>query len=640
MNPELTALLGSGWVALIGAGVSRNPPTCLPVVSEILHTLVEELALRCGISLDCGTAGAVCRRVRWEVATHLLLRALGGSSDAVEKLYVALFSTAQTNSIHEALAQQLRHGCTLVTTNFDRCIEVAAESSHIGHKVLIPRTRAKLSGNGEARILKVHGCLSQPRTIIASVEQAGAGLAGKGKVIDSFVEAVRSNSLVMIGYGGRDDFDINPILLNPISQLRLVVYVDHRPNAKGIERWRIDSSRDLPTHLPPILRQLYDYGVEVVVWSGETHDIVVGRPNRKTLGSQSGKVRRTIRAWLAALPGGVDASGRHSSIVILGLLLTQAGLLSEAESAYSKYLAAEYRTEERCQVYLLRGRIRKAGGELPRAMRDLACSMQTRDTALRVAAARALLFSDLDLNHRPTVEGKEAVAYLLRVFREGRHNVKSPLVAHVARDLAWYYLKNEQPCRALYMGEFSVSRFRGMAKRRPDLRRQLGWSLRDLSWIHRHYAISLAQSGGGRREISDRFALARQALSASIAEFSSVGDTWNVAQSLRDRSILAHEAAKWNDRISRIRRHSVRAGKDLLQSLVLLSTLGARQYFFVSHKSIAGTIEAIVSSAPNEVQERLRYHLATCAQGPQRVSRPDEDLGAPGDLDSLENFNG
>lgn len=206
----------------VGSGVSCASPTFIDSGAQVLHALCSALAPdgECGERfLELATT-----RLRFEVLLYYVEQCFG--SEILEYFGTRLLPNAH----HVFLAEAIDVGHPVVTTNFDRCIEAACQTLDIDPPVLIgPGDFERMLGS-DGYLAKLHGCVSERWTIQATttgIATMGAGWRTDEPKTQFLRRLAREHVLVVMGYSGSDDFDINPALEN--ANPRGVVWVDHRP---------------------------------------------------------------------------------------------------------------------------------------------------------------------------------------------------------------------------------------------------------------------------------------------------------------------------------------------------------------------------------------------------------------------------
>jgi len=201
---------------LVGAGISAAPPACLPLAPDLIERLVSPLLL--SLRLPNHVSRSVLRALaglRPEVVADILIEHLG-----VWALHPLLsILRGQPNSWHSFLAACLEQGCCVVTTNFDSLIEEACRAQAIRY---VPADATgciyRIDNHTPASLLfKVHGSIGDPPAADAlsrlalGIRQVGRGLSKRQ--LDLLRRLVLDRPVIVLGYSGRDDFDIMPALL-------------------------------------------------------------------------------------------------------------------------------------------------------------------------------------------------------------------------------------------------------------------------------------------------------------------------------------------------------------------------------------------------------------------------------------------
>jgi tetratricopeptide (TPR) repeat protein len=222
---------------LCGAGISLDPPASLPTVNRFLRELLAE----------CGAADDLAAKVLARAATPPVPR-FEGLVEEIAKLndpgflLARLFDTMTFNELHASVAAFLRRGSSVITTNFDNCIERAAAGGRFARAVfrggdLDPAPRLPV-------IAKPHGShpldagepASQLVISIAAISLTNGGFASLPRWRDYLRALVAERVLVVAGYSGSDDFDLTPLLLD--SRPREVIWLLHDSADPPVERDR------------------------------------------------------------------------------------------------------------------------------------------------------------------------------------------------------------------------------------------------------------------------------------------------------------------------------------------------------------------------------------------------------------------
>jgi hypothetical protein len=207
-----------------GAGVSREAPTSAPLGDELASRALEH-------AFQPDTAAVVehyyralaldRRRPRLETLLDVVARVHGAAAlvDVLGDLREAPY-----NDVHRFLAAHLLAGGHHVTTNFDSCLEAAAEA---------------VGGSGE--VVHVHGSFAADWTgqeLGATLARVELGLPAEVRAaLDRVLLAEAARLVVFVGYSGSDFFDVDPYLraLPPDACAgKRVVWVDHREAAMRV----------------------------------------------------------------------------------------------------------------------------------------------------------------------------------------------------------------------------------------------------------------------------------------------------------------------------------------------------------------------------------------------------------------------
>jgi len=257
-NELVTAIKNGKIVFFVGAGISKPYPTLLPLGSELLSTII--LSLGRGINvlenhycdpiLDAISRGD--KATRLEVILHIIQNEIGDKALDLLKI----FERNCPNKNHFFLANCLRYGNIIVTTNFDNAIENACDRMAIKYFTCFEDEQFKQLKERpyiKSHIFKLHGTLKDPQgnyridSILLTLSQVGKGLAiEKAYLLERLLKMY---DFIFMGYSGLDDFDIYPKLLSTESSKHLF-WVDHknRKRLSVIEYKKSSARKVLKTH--------------------------------------------------------------------------------------------------------------------------------------------------------------------------------------------------------------------------------------------------------------------------------------------------------------------------------------------------------------------------------------------------------
>lgn len=217
----------------VGAGVSNPAPTCLPLGKALTDFALEKT---CGKSV-LKKISCIWKRVakiiskQDEVSISKIPR-LESVLDVVKKTEEKLatasysflsgfraFNDAPPNSLHYHLANKLLDGATIITPNFDLCIEKAWQELQYSSTFPAPSCELDLVKFKMHKVVPLgevwhyHGVVTDPDSLGATVMAIKAGFSKELK--NHLIEKINScDVIVFIGYSFSDGFDVNPFFLS------------------------------------------------------------------------------------------------------------------------------------------------------------------------------------------------------------------------------------------------------------------------------------------------------------------------------------------------------------------------------------------------------------------------------------------
>lgn len=250
-----------------GAGISADAPSALPLgdsLTEVIVSRVCSLGAWSTVKEDFqlasmrGSSGRTKDAPRLEWVTEHLCRVVG---DVALQGFGA-FVNAPTNDLHEFFAEHLLSGGRHVTLNFDRCIESALGTRRPSSTPLHLHGALARDGLGDMRT----------RTL-----ELTSGVRPEDE--DAILDALRtSNHLVVLGYSGRDYFDIDPFfrrlaMAGTLSLRHLnVLWLEHHPETG--DPMQLDWPRLPVADGRPILVALDEMGASVTYARGSTRSLL------------------------------------------------------------------------------------------------------------------------------------------------------------------------------------------------------------------------------------------------------------------------------------------------------------------------------------------------------------------------------
>jgi SIR2-like protein len=203
-----------GLVAVAGAGLSMGPPSSLPGWTEINDAFLENLALCIAVHTG-GEFGrdvlrfVLDRRATADVAQPDLQAQL--AEESLGEHYFALFRPLDVetwNDGHAAVAALAATGHlrAIVTTNFDRLLELALEAAGVRHAVYCaPEDFGRLAGPPEpdaVPVIKVHGSVERTETMVDTLRQR---VVGRPEELEAaLVRLFAGHAVLVVGFSGAD----------------------------------------------------------------------------------------------------------------------------------------------------------------------------------------------------------------------------------------------------------------------------------------------------------------------------------------------------------------------------------------------------------------------------------------------------
>jgi len=228
---------------LVGAGCSIDNPSCLPAGYAMIEAIIEHTCHKSERKdiLELMKSG----QLRFETLVEIIRDQLDSNLELID--YYGICD--KPNIQHFFLAEMIKKGHMLITTNFDHLIEYALNQSGIPFEDIIPViTREDFEAfadpfehfnQGKKMVYKVHGSPKNIVTkkptkdsLIATIQAFGSNKEGESVFqLESFKKPLFENitkerSLVVLGYSGSDDFDIVPTL-KELKQLKNVIWINY-----------------------------------------------------------------------------------------------------------------------------------------------------------------------------------------------------------------------------------------------------------------------------------------------------------------------------------------------------------------------------------------------------------------------------
>lgn len=236
-------------VFLIGAGCSVDSPSCLPAGRWMIETIVKYTCPESEISKILEI-----KELRFEALVEIIRDRM----DEELKLIEYYAQCNKPNIQHFFLADMIKKGHFVMTTNFDLLIEHALLQLNVPKKEIIPIiTREdfmkygdpnKLFKKKKKTLYKIHGSTvnlitgeDTKESLVATIQAFGSNKKGMNIFeIEPFKRSLFDNitnkrSLVVLGYSGSDDFDVVPTL-KVLKNLKSVIWLNFVKYDGGIAK--------------------------------------------------------------------------------------------------------------------------------------------------------------------------------------------------------------------------------------------------------------------------------------------------------------------------------------------------------------------------------------------------------------------
>ena len=202
-----TAIRSKPCFLFAGPGISLAAPSCAPSWSKLMSDVLDETLKAVPeehqhIAAELRDSESARRPEEAMDTFYFILR------DKLFDLF-KLLSKGSPNINHKTIAKMAKEGKvkTILTTNFDEFIEQALNQEGVEYKVVCTNEEFKLyyeNGCNKFAVLKIHGTVSRPETILAvsSHYKTSGGFAGyKTLVTHNFIEKFPT---LFFGYSGWD----------------------------------------------------------------------------------------------------------------------------------------------------------------------------------------------------------------------------------------------------------------------------------------------------------------------------------------------------------------------------------------------------------------------------------------------------
>ncbi|MBY8987984.1 MAG: tetratricopeptide repeat protein, partial [Candidatus Lokiarchaeota archaeon] len=240
---------GEKLTFLVGAGCSMDPPSCLPAGKPMMKAIINYVCADSEIEKILELED-----LRFEQLVEIVRDII----DKELKIIDYYGQCDKPNLQHFFLAEMIKNGHFVMTTNFDFLIEYALQQSGVPNEVILPVITKSdyqnysnpddLLSKGKKSLYKIHGStknvvsLENTRdSLVTTIQAFGSNKEGENIFqVEPFKRPLFENissgrSLIVLGYSGSDDFDIVPTLM-VLKNLKNIVWINYIPDDGGIEK--------------------------------------------------------------------------------------------------------------------------------------------------------------------------------------------------------------------------------------------------------------------------------------------------------------------------------------------------------------------------------------------------------------------
>ncbi|MHA2250357.1 MAG: SIR2 family protein [Candidatus Kariarchaeaceae archaeon] len=311
---------------LVGAGISMDPPASLPSARMLCKDLFDQLGPYPGLE-DL----ASIKELRYEMVIERVQEYFDPDLHFLD--YLDLMDLPNLN--HLFLAGCILKGNIVITTNFDYLIEWGMKLILRGQnyeKVMPVITEQDFLSlkdedftdlSQKYYLFKIHGSMKNTFTdedtkqsIITTVSALGKNRDNEETFsLESFKEPVvkkmlSKKTLIVLGYSGGDDFDVNP-LLKTMPDLEHLIWLDH---ISDTEATIIPITKHTEKGVNPLLvdlKQKHEYNITLIkantiefvknhllqLFLPKLHDPLIQLWNKQLM-IREGITKPTLREWL------------------------------------------------------------------------------------------------------------------------------------------------------------------------------------------------------------------------------------------------------------------------------------------------------------------------------------------------------
>ena len=269
---EISTLSAKDILFVVGAGVSKNSPSNIPLGYELTKYILD---------LACGEDESKVFINTWKEFSDEVnkydsnlsfpiprLETILGCIDELDNMLsrkpilsgIADWAKVPPNDNHYILSKFLNEGSNIITTNFDLGIENAYKN-HFGplkHQTI--DGISIFSNKNSGSICHIHGCaIDEIKQLGATIKRVKNGFSEK---IETLLKRAinKSNLIIFVGYSVSDSFDITPFFQNIHGTN--ILFIQHTINT------------DLPTSFPANLKKIASHSTNLFKIGYDTTDFL------------------------------------------------------------------------------------------------------------------------------------------------------------------------------------------------------------------------------------------------------------------------------------------------------------------------------------------------------------------------------
>lgn len=228
---------GQKVVFLVGSAASLAPPACMPSAGDLKFGVLKPLAdklppeLRSMILADERTLVEAWRQLPSEVLFQQMTGQLGERALQPLQVFMTEPGEERFNFNHVVLAAVAsRFSLPILTTNWDLLVEHAGLNLGLVVDPIIfgeNQLERMARGQGEVRIVKLHGSADMPPSLVTTVDQAGEEFSDEHhEVIEEHVEGA---IVCLVGYSANDYNVYHAIQASPMVELWVLLGAPQEP---------------------------------------------------------------------------------------------------------------------------------------------------------------------------------------------------------------------------------------------------------------------------------------------------------------------------------------------------------------------------------------------------------------------------